>query len=68
MLRNAKITQIKSILEVQKMLKSTKIVDQARVVISGAGVVGNSVAYYLAKNGWTDVVVLDQSTIGSGRS
>lgn len=32
----------------------------ARVVISGGGVVGTSVAYHLAKAGWTDVVLLEQ--------
>lgn len=40
----------------------------AQVVICGAGAVGNSVAYYLSKNGWTDIVVLEQSKIGSGES
>ncbi|KAK7062511.1 hypothetical protein SK128_002111 [Halocaridina rubra] len=41
---------------------------QAQVVICGAGVVGNSIAYHLTKNGWTDVLVLDQNEIGSGTS
>jgi len=34
--------------------------DQSRVVICGGGVIGCSVAYHLAKLGWTDVVVLEQ--------
>lgn len=41
---------------------------QARVVIAGAGVVANSVAYHLTRNGWTDVIVVDQNKIGSGTS
>lgn len=41
---------------------------QARVVIAGAGVVANSVAYHFTTNGWNDVVVLEQNTIGSGTS
>lgn len=33
---------------------------QARVVICGGGVVGSSVAFHLAKMGWTDIVLLEQ--------
>ena len=36
------------------------MIDHARVVIIGAGIAGCSVAYHLAKLGWTDIVVLDQ--------
>lgn len=44
-------------------------VKEARVVICGSGIVGNSVAYHLVQNGWTDVVVLEQEgKIGSGTS
>lgn len=32
----------------------------AQVVICGAGVVANSVAYHLIQNGWRDIVVLEQ--------
>lgn len=38
----------------------------ARVVISGGGVVGTSVAYHLAKAGWTDVVLLEQGQLTGG--
>lgn len=41
---------------------------QAQVVIAGAGVVANSVAYHLVKNGWKDIVILEQNAIGSGTS
>ena len=40
--------------------------DQARVVVIGAGIVGASVAYHLTKLGWSDVVVLERSTLASG--
>ena len=36
------------------------------VVVIGAGVIGVSIAYYLAKNGCCDVVVLEKDYIGSG--
>ncbi|MFN3210636.1 MAG: FAD-dependent oxidoreductase [Roseovarius sp.] len=39
---------------------------QARVVIIGGGVVGCSVAYHLAKLGWTDVVLLERKQLTSG--
>ncbi|EFA10911.2 pyruvate dehydrogenase phosphatase regulatory subunit, mitochondrial [Tribolium castaneum] len=41
---------------------------QARIVIAGAGVVANSVAYHLVQNGWSDIIVLEQGKIGSGTS
>lgn len=47
---------------------SSSLPTQAQVVICGAGVVGNSIAYHLTREGWTDVVVLDQNEIGSGTS
>jgi 4-methylaminobutanoate oxidase (formaldehyde-forming) len=39
---------------------------QARAVIIGGGVVGCSVAYHLAKLGWTDVVLLERKRLTSG--
>jgi glycine/D-amino acid oxidase-like deaminating enzyme len=35
----------------------------ARAVIVGAGIVGASVAYHLAREGWTDVVLIDQGPL-----
>ena len=39
---------------------------RARVVVVGGGVVGTSVAYHLAKLGWTDVLLLEQGRLSSG--
>ncbi|MEL6311770.1 MAG: FAD-dependent oxidoreductase, partial [Pseudomonadota bacterium] len=38
----------------------------ARVVIIGGGVSGCSVAYHLAKLGWTDIVLLERKQLTSG--
>jgi len=38
----------------------------ARVVIVGGGIVGTSVAYHLARLGWTDVVLLERREISCG--
>src|ERR687890_1719864 len=35
----------------------------ARAVIIGAGIVGASVAYHLAREGWTDLVIVDQGPL-----
>src|SRR3982750_470277 len=35
----------------------------ARAVIVGAGIVGASVAYHLTREGWTDLVVVDQGPL-----
>ena len=35
----------------------------ARVVVIGAGIVGNSMAYHLAKAGWRDIVLLDKGPL-----
>ena len=36
---------------------------RAKVVIIGAGIVGNSLAYHLAKLGWREIVLLDKGTL-----
>ena len=36
------------------------------IVIVGAGVVGTSIAYHLAKGGFKGIVVLEKNYIGSG--
>src|SRR2546423_6077050 len=35
----------------------------ARAVIIGAGIVGNSLAYHLAKQGWRDLVLLEKGPL-----
>src|SRR5215216_6844155 len=36
---------------------------KARAVLIGAGIVGNSLVYHLAKLGWTDLVLLDKGAL-----
>ncbi|PTE21468.1 FAD-dependent oxidoreductase [Cereibacter changlensis JA139] len=43
-----------------------EIPKQARAVIIGGGISGCSVAYHLAKAGWTDVVLLERKQLTSG--
>ena len=45
---------------------SVKIPDQAQLVIIGGGIIGCSLAYHLAKIGWTDVVVLERKELACG--
>ncbi|KAJ8968469.1 hypothetical protein NQ314_002287 [Rhamnusium bicolor] len=47
---------------------SASLPTQAQIVIAGAGIVANSVAYHLVQNGWNDIVVVEQGKIGSGTS
>jgi glycine cleavage system aminomethyltransferase T/glycine/D-amino acid oxidase-like deaminating enzyme len=39
---------------------------RARVVVVGGGIIGTSVAYHLAKLGWTDVLLLERDRLTSG--
>ncbi len=38
-------------------------VKSARAVVIGCGIVGNSVAYHLSEQGWTDLVLLDKGPL-----
>jgi glycine cleavage system aminomethyltransferase T/glycine/D-amino acid oxidase-like deaminating enzyme len=38
-------------------------VKSARAVVIGCGIVGNSVAYHLSQQGWTDLVLLDKGPL-----
>ncbi len=45
---------------------SAKVPSSARVVIIGGGIMGCGLAYHLAHEGWTDVVVLEKAELTSG--
>src|SRR6516225_2596740 len=38
----------------------TRVPSHARVVIIGAGIVGNSLAYHLARQSWKELVLIDK--------
>ncbi|PMS20921.1 FAD-dependent oxidoreductase [Trinickia dabaoshanensis] len=44
----------------------TSIPSHSRVVIIGGGIIGCSVAYHLAKAGWSDVTLLEQGQLSCG--
>ena len=52
----------------ERMWQRRPLKDRYDVVIVGAGVHGLSTAYYLAKQGVTDVAVLDKGYVGGGAS
>ena len=39
--------------------------DRARVVVIGAGIVGNCLAGHLARLGWTDMVLVDKGPLSN---
>src|SRR5712691_11926976 len=45
---------------------SAELADSARVVIVGGGILGCSMAYHLAKLGWSDVALLEQGQLSCG--
>ena len=47
-------------------MMSDTLPDQAQVVIIGGGIHGCSVAYHLAKAGWTDIILLERKQLTSG--
>lgn len=51
---------------IRECAMSKPLPSKARVVIIGGGVSGCSVAYHLARLGWTDVVLLERQQLTSG--
>jgi 4-methylaminobutanoate oxidase (formaldehyde-forming) len=47
-------------------MSDAAVPERARVVVIGGGVIGCSVAYHLAEQGWTDVVLLERDRLTSG--
>jgi len=45
---------------------SVQLPERASAVIIGGGVIGSSVAYHLAKQGWSDVVLLERNQFSCG--
>lgn len=45
---------------------SVEVPERASAVIIGGGVIGSSVAYHLAKLGWSDVVLLERNQFSCG--
>lgn len=54
--------QVSSVAISTRGLSSIQLPSEAQVVVCGAGIVGNSVAYHLVQNGLTDVLVIDKDT------
>eukprot|EP01060_Flectonema_neradi_P032426 TRINITY_DN514_c14_g1_i1.p1 TRINITY_DN514_c14_g1~~TRINITY_DN514_c14_g1_i1.p1 ORF type:complete len:843 (+),score=126.43 TRINITY_DN514_c14_g1_i1:39-2531(+) len=50
----------------QQMRWKGELPSHAKVVVVGGGIIGNSVAYHLTKEGWNDVVVLEKGTATCG--
>lgn len=48
------------------LMNSSTLPSQARVVIVGGGVMGCGIAYHLAHEGWTDIVLLEKAELTSG--
>src|SRR5216684_547274 len=44
-------------------MRVTGLPAQAKVVVIGAGIVGNSMAYHLACQGWKDIVLVDKGAL-----
>ena len=50
----------------QASLVNVSLPQRARVVVVGGGIIGTSVAYHLAHQGWKDVVLVERDRLTSG--
>jgi dimethylglycine dehydrogenase len=53
-------------MKMELVMSEQKLPSQAKVVIVGGGVMGCGLAYHLAHEGWTDVVLLEKAELTSG--
>src|SRR6266542_4127133 len=47
----------------ERQASMSTLPERANVVVIGAGIVGNSMAYHLARLGWQDIVLLDKGPL-----
>jgi len=52
----------------QHTIPQSSLPSHAQVVIAGAGMIGNSVAYHLVQRGWSDIVIIDKGSVADGTS
>ena len=52
----------------QHNIAESPLPSHAQVVIAGAGMIGNSIAYHLVKKGWSDIVIIEKGKIADGTS
>ena len=50
----------------RRLSSAPALPSHARVVVAGGGIIGTSIAYHLAKLGWSDVVLLERDQLTSG--
>ena len=52
----------------QHTIALSPLPQHAQVVIAGAGMIGNAIAYHLVKKGWSDIVIIDKGSVADGTS
>ena len=52
----------------QHSITQSSLPSHAQVVIAGAGMIGNSIAYHLVKKGWRDIVIIEKGNVAEGIS